>query len=418
MNETKPLPVDTILMLILGTVYIGAHGEALATLLMLPVGSYIFLDTLARSSVLHISHRILFNLKLGLATLTVFLVVVLPATLWMLRRQATAPWEYIHDSAIQTEESIKYLLGGKNPYTENYLITPLAQWPHKVHGLEENPALYHNVYLPFTFLFSIPFYVLVKYVAGWYDQRLVYLFLFVCTLWPLMKHAAKPTRKLSLLIVFGLNFLAAPYMVDGRNDIFVMFWLILSTYLLQENRITLSALALGLACASKQTAWLFVPFFLTYVWGKAPSSGKRTSLRKAYPLLLVPVLVILPFLLWDAAAFLDDTYFYLSGQAASSFPIAGFGFGGLLLTFGFIRDRTVYFPFILFQAAFCLPLLAILLRKQLSSNSVRQCWLGYGLLLLTFAFFSRFFHDNYLGIVVNALALGLLSEDVLAEAQR
>jgi uncharacterized membrane protein len=416
MTRSTPLPIDTILLVILGTVYVAGVNEALGALLMLPVGSYILLDTLARSNILNISPPRLFDLKLVLLMLTISLVVILPTISQMMIRQAAEPWQYVHDGTIQIEESIKYLLQAKNPYTEDYLRTSMAQWEYTVEGVEENPALYHNAYLPLVFLFSTPVYLVVNHLTGWYDQRLVYLCLFVCTLWPLMKHAAKPSRKLSLLIVFGLNFLAAPYMVEGRNDSFVMFWLILSTYLLQKDKITLSALSLGLACASKQTAWLFVPFFLVYVWGKAPSPGEWTSLRKACPLFLVPLLVILPFLLWDAAAFLDDTYWYLSGQAVSSYPIRGFGFGGLLLTLGFIRDRTIYFPFIIFQAALCLPLLIFLLRRQSSENTVKRCWLGYGLLLLTFAFFSRFFNDNHLGIVVNALALGLLSEDVLLEA--
>jgi len=416
MNETKRMPMDTILMIVLGTVYVAGVNEALGALLMLPVGSYILLDALSYSSILGISLERLFGLKLALAMLTIFLVVVLPTISWMMTRQATSPWQHIIDGGLQTEEAIKYLLQGKNPYAEDYLETPLVNWSHPIEGVDENPALYHNVYLPFSFLFSIPFYLFVKNVTGWYDQRLVYLFLFVCTLWPLMKHAEEPTRKLSLLIVFGLNFLAIPHIVMGGNDSFVWFWLIVSTYLLRKDKITLSALSLGLACASKQTAWLFVPFFLTYLWGKAPSRRKWAYLSRAYPLLVVPSLVILPFLLWDAAAFIDDTYLYLSGQAASSFPIQGFGFGGLLVALGLLQDRTIYFPFILPQAAFSLPLLFFLLRRQLSDNTVKRCWLGYGLLFLTFTFFSRFFHDSYLGIVVNALALGYLSEDVYVEA--
>ncbi len=411
MNEIKRLPIDTILMLILGTVYVAAVNEALGALLMLPVGSYILVAALSRSSILRVSPERLFSLKLGLAMLAIFLVVVLPTISWMMMRQANNPWQHIVDGGLQTEESIKYLLQRKNPYTEDYLGTPLAEWSHPIEGTKENPALYHNAYLPFVFLFSTPFYLVIKHITGWYDQRVVYLVLFICSLWLLMKHAAQPTRKLSLLIVFGLNFLAIPHVVMGGNDSFVWFWLIMSTYLLQKDRITLSAVSLGLACASKQTAWLFVPFFLAYLWIKAPSPKKWGSLREVYPLFVVPLLVVLPFLLWDAAAFVEDTVFYLSGLATSSFPIRGFGFGGLLLNLGLIRDRTTGFPFVVFQAAFCLPLLVILLRRQLSDNTVKRCWLGYGLLLLTFTYFSRFFHDNYLGIIVNALALGYLAED-------
>jgi hypothetical protein len=411
MTRTKLSSIDTIFLLVLVIPHFIDASAVTGALLVLTVVSYILLDTLGPSSMFDLSLDRLFTLKLLLVMLTISLVVVLPMMSGMIMRQATTPGQYIHDGAIQTEESIKYLLEGKNPYTEEYLGTPLAEWEFALPELEENPALYHNAYLPFIFLFSIPFYVVVKHLTGWYDQRLVYLLLFVCTLWPLMRHATKPTRKLSLLIAIGLNYFASFHTVWGVNDSFVMFWLIMSTYLLQQDRITLSALSLGLACASKQTAWLFVPFFLIYLWGKAPSPKKWTSLRKAYPLLLAPLLVILPFLLWDAAAFVDDTYLYLSGQAASSYPIRGFGFGCLLLTLGLIRDSTIYFPFILFQAAFCLPLSFVLLRSQLSDNTVKRCWLGYGLLLLIFTFFSRFFNDTYLGMIVCAIGLGYLAED-------
>jgi len=418
MSQAKRLSIDTILLVVVGTACIARVDQLSAALLILTLGSYALLDTFAWSDIPNIWVQRIFSVKLTLALLAISLVVILPTISGMVMRQSTAPWQYIHDGAIQIEESIKYLLQARNPYAEDYLETPLVEWEYAFEGEEENPALYHNAYLPFMFLFSTPFYILVTHVAGWYDQRLVYLCLFVCSLWLVMKHAAKPTRKLSLLVVFGLNFFAASYRIWGGNDGFVMFWLLTTTYLLQKGKVTLSALSLGLACASKQTAWLFVPFFLTYLWTRAPSPHKWTSLGKAYPLFLVPVLVIVPFLLWDATAFFDDTYLYLSGQAALSYPIAGLGLGGLLLALGFIGDKTSYFPFILFQAAFCLPLLLWLLRSQLSSNTVKQCWLGYGLLLLTFTFFSRFFSDFYLGLIVNALALGHLSEDARLKAHK
>lgn len=416
MNRRKPPSIDVILLLVVGAPLVPQVDQVVGALLILTIGSYAVLDTVARSSLWAAPVPRVFNLKLTLVMLAIFLVVVLPTVSGIMMRKATTPWQYIHDGAIQIEESIKYLLQAKDPYAEDYLGTPLAEWEYAFEGEEENPALYHNAYLPFIFLFSTPFYLIVTYVTGWYDQRLVYLLLFVCTLWPLMKHAAKPSRKLSLLIVFGLNFFAASYTIWGGNDGFVMFWLIVSTYLLQKDKTTLSALSLGLACVSKQTAWLFVPFFLAHLWIKAPGPRKWASLRKAYPLFLVPLLVILPFLLWDAAALVEDTFLYLSGQTASSYPIVGLGFGGLLVAAGLIRDNTVYFPFMLFQAIFCLPLLVFLLRSQLSDNTVRRCWLGYGLLLLTFTFFSRFFSDFYLGIIVNAIALGYLSNDARPEA--
>ena len=96
-----------------------------------------------------------------------------------LLRQGSGPASYSHDGGvIQTEATIDYLLHGKNPYVEDYLKTPMAEW-----GINEfRTALYHYPYLPWTFLFSAPFKLLASGVIGWYDQRFVYLLLFALTL--------------------------------------------------------------------------------------------------------------------------------------------------------------------------------------------------------------------------------------------
>jgi len=190
-----------------------------------------------------------------------------------------------------------------------------------------------------------------------------------------------------------------------------MFCLVMSSYLLMKNRIGLSALCLSLACASKHTAWLFVPFFVTFAWTQAPSGGKLTAIRNICPVVIVPALLILPFVMWDAPAFVDDTLLYMSGQAATSYPIRGLGVGSLLPGIGVIDDKNAYFPFMLLQAASCLPLLAFLLKRRVSLNTVRQSWLGYGLLLLTFAFFSLFPNHDLPGVAVTVVGIGLLVQD-------
>ncbi|HUW96915.1 MAG TPA: hypothetical protein VMW58_14120 [Anaerolineae bacterium] len=418
MRQTKWLAVDTILMLILGAGSVASVTDALGSLLILLTGGYLLLDLAwGRTSPVARTRR-LYLAKVSIVMLAVSIAVVLPAISMIFLRQSTSPERHIHDGALQTELSIEYLLQGKNPYAEDFRNTPLAawHWDSATQGTEENPALDHNAYLPFTFVLPIPLYVLFTKVLGWYDQRIVGLLLFLCAFWPLARHAQQQERKLSLLILFGLNLFFAPFTAWGGNDSVVLFFLVMSTYLLIEDRMTLSALSLGLACASKQTAWLFVPFFLTYVWVKAPTGGKISAFRKTYPLFLIPLLLILPFILWNPSAFLDDTLFYMSGQSASSYPIRGVGIGALLFTIGVVSDKSAYFPFALLQGASCLPLLIFLLRRQTSLNSIRQCWLGYGLLLLTFSCFSRFFNHSLLGMVVIAIGIGLLAEDQHGEA--
>ncbi|MDH4208922.1 MAG: DUF2029 domain-containing protein [Anaerolineae bacterium] len=407
----KTLPLDTIVLLLLGTACISRLDEFSAAFLIILLGVYALLDLVASPAEGSGATRRVRLAKLAIVLMSVSLVVVLPMLSRMLLRRSTAPWLYVHDGAIQTEESIRFLLRGQNPYTEDYLETPLAEWDYSSAPSEVNPALYHNAYLPFNFIFSAPFYTLTTWLTGWYDQRVVHLLLFVGASWLYMRHANSATRRLSLLAIFGLNFFGVPNVVWGGNDVFVFFWLVACTYLLRQDRTTLAAICLGLACASKQTAWLFVPFFLTYVWSTERQPGASTRLRKVYPVVLVPLLVMLPFLLWDAASFVDDTYLYLSGRTAFSYPISGIGFGGLLLTLGLVDDKHAFFPFILLQVSACVPLLIFLLRRQWRHGTVQRCWYGYALMLLFFEFFSRFFASYYLGTIVNALGLGYLSED-------
>jgi hypothetical protein len=418
MRQSRWPSIDTLILLALGTAAVASVTDALGALIVLLVGCYVLLDTAAPSDLSRGSTPTLYKAKLILVMLAVTVTVLLPAVSMMVMRRSTSPEHYVQDGALQTELAIEFLLQGKNPYVEDYRDTPLAAWAwdSAEEGTAENPALDHNAYLPFTFLFSLPFYAILEHVAGWYDQRIVYVLLFFCTFWPLARHAAQRDTKLALLILFGLNFFSAPYTAWGGNDSLVMFCLVLSGYLLTRDRMGLSALCLGLACASKHTAWLFVPFFVTFVWIKTPSDAKLTALRNICPVVIVPALLILPFVLWDAPAFVDDTLLYMSGQAATSYPIRGMGVGGLLLALGVIHDKNAYFPFTLLQAATCLPLLAFLLRRQISLNTVRQCWLGYGLLLLTFTFFSRFLNHSVLGLAVTAIGMGLLVQPDLAES--
>jgi hypothetical protein len=412
MEHTWRVHIDAIFMLILGAGSVVSLTDSLGSLIVLLTACYLLLDVVSRRGALHTSSLTTYQLKLTILLIAVSVAVLLPAISMIVLRRSSSPENYIQDGALQTELAVGYLLEAKNPYAEDYRNTALAawDWDAAAEGVAENPALEHNAYLPFTFVFSLPFYVISTMLVGWYDQRFVYLPLFLLTFLPLGQHAVQRGRKLSLLILFGLNLFVAPYTAWGGNDCLVLFWLVMSTYLLLENRTTLSALTLGLACASKQTAWVFVPFFLTYLWVKATSTNKLGGIRATCVLFIVPALLILPFLLWNPSAFLDDAFFYMSGHSASSYPIRGIGIGSVLLATGIIPDETAFYPFALLQAAFCLPLLALLLRLQISTNTVAQCWLGFGVLLLVVSVFSRFFNQTMLGVVISAVGVGLLAE--------
>ncbi len=69
--------------------------------------------------------------------------VLLPTGKLILLRQGSGPASYAHDGGvIQTEATVQFLLEGKNPYREDYVDTPMAEWGFSRY----RTALYHYPY--------------------------------------------------------------------------------------------------------------------------------------------------------------------------------------------------------------------------------------------------------------------------------
>ncbi len=334
-------------------------------------------------------------------------IAIAPTVLGIYLRQVSAPHLFVHDGVIQTEEAVKFLLAGKNPYAENYLDTPLAMWTFTEGNLTENPALYHSAYLPFLFLFSMPFYLLFQATVGWFDERVIYLTLFLAAVFLVRRLARTPGRQRALMLAISLNPLFVPFLIEGRNDVFVLFWLGLSLVSLHADRPYGSAIYFALACASKQTAWFLAPFYFLYS-SRAHSFSKLA--RQFFLCAAVFIAIVLPFVLWDPNAFIDDLFRYTAGTTAHSYPIKSIGFGGLALALGWIPNNAAYFPFDLLQLAFGLPTFVLLLLYQRARNSASRMWIAYAAMTVVIAFFSRVFNDNHLGYVLSLFALGALSD--------
>ena len=85
--------------------------------------------------------------------------------------------------------------------------------------------------------------------------------------------------------------------VGGNIDVLCFLLLILAW--LCSERSWLSVLFLGLACATKQTAWFFVPFYLVLIWQRA---GRFEAVKRLLITGIIALLINLPFILWDAHA--------------------------------------------------------------------------------------------------------------------
>jgi len=367
-----------------------------------------------------------YRLKLILLYGIIALLVVGKTVLLINLRQLRGPASYAHDGGvIQTEVTIGYFLNGLNPYVEDYVDTPMAEWGFS----EYRTALYHYPYLPWTFIFSTPFQWLSTALLGWFDQRLVYLLLFIMTLVWVHRLVSQPQERLIALAVIGLNPLAGVSLIFGENDPFVFAWIVLALWLLQTGSIKsattrhwLASAAFGLACASKPTAWFLAPFWLLYIlrnsWGERlipPRSSWRNQaiilLRRAWSLPAVALLIIGPYAVWNPDAMYDDVWRWSAGQGETGYQIWGWGASNYVLAFGWVSDRFAYWPFIIPGFIVTAPLLLFLLWRQLRHNNLNMMLYAYVLLLLPFFYTSRFLQPNYLGYMLGFLTLAILMDE-------
>jgi hypothetical protein len=374
-----------------------------------------------------LSQKVIFGIKMGLVCAIILIVVVGQTALFIGLRHITGPAAYTHDGGvIQTEVTIDYLLAGVNPYVADYLNTPMALW-----GTEYRTALYHYPYLPWTFLFSAPFYLSSQAALGWFDQRFVYILLFVLTLALAQSLVRRPVEKLGVVIVIGLNPILASDVIFGQNDSFVLFWIVLALWLLRLGETRgkgwprlLSAAVLGLACASKSTAWFLVPFWALYLvrdeWEVGEDGKPRLSslgrwlgalVRRGWPLVAVFILVVGPWFVWSPAAMFDDIWRWSSGTADTPYQIRGWGLSNFVLAFGLVPNRLAYWPFWLTEIVIVTPILIALLWRQVRLNTLGAMLYHYVLLLFAFFYVSRFLNENYLGYLLAFFAMAYFSEE-------
>jgi len=361
-----------------------------------------------------------------LAAIVVF-AVILPTAKLILLRQGSGPASYTHDGGvIQTEATIRFLLEGKNPYTEDYTNTPMAEWGFSAY----RTALYHYPYLPWTFLFSAPAYLLGQAV-GFYDQRLIYLLLFVVMLW--LARSLAPARRaaLALVAVLALNPLMALDVIFGQNDVFVLAWLIIALAAWERWRqqraaghsgrwlLPIAAVCFGLACASKPTAWFMAPFFGLLLIHDDPALATGgwqalwralpRLLRRALPAIATFLIVLVPYLIWDAWSLYDDVWRWSSGQGPTGYQIWGWGASNFVLAGGLVADRFAQWPFWIVQIALATPVLIWFVMRQMRSNTLSNASWHYGLFLFVFFYGSRFLNENYLGYILAFLAIGIFA---------
>src|SRR5713101_5642492 len=186
--------------------------------------------------------------------------VVAPTIASIVLRETGRPYTYIHDGALMIEYAARKLLLGQNPYVADYLDTPLFYWP-----MVNNPALYHLTYFPSLFLITVPFVWAFDHLGIFWDQRYLYLPAFLATLAVVPLLVKKTDHRIALVALVGLNPQLFPFVIEGRNDFFVLLLLFAGIALLMRERRTASSLAFAAAGAAKLHALVALPFVVTYL---------------------------------------------------------------------------------------------------------------------------------------------------------
>jgi hypothetical protein len=172
-------------------------------------------------------------------------------------------------------------------------------------------------YPALSFLTLLPFVALHDYnVQPFY---LLCYFLLVLLAWKWTQHELRPW--VILLAVANVPMLAST--MGGNLDIFYTLLIVLAWRL--RDRRWFSALFFGLALASKQIAWYFVPFYFIMNWRLY---GFKEAVYRLLFAGTLGLLINLPFILWNPQAWLSGV---LAPVADPMFPM-GVGIVNLSVT--------------------------------------------------------------------------------------
>jgi hypothetical protein len=318
----------------------------------------------------------------------------------------------IGDGAYQIQLARNLLMRGVDPYGFDYTGTGLerAPWGQPF----ANPALHHLDYWPGTIVLPLPLQAAFQFVTGWWDERIWLLLVgagvFVLLRW-LLPGAAGRMAALAFFLIPGHSLLA----VLGDNDLPMIGLLLAATLAIGRRRFVVGAVVIGLAIATKQTALIALPVLVA--WGFASGISWRSLPRYAGLAGLAVLALVVPFLAWNASAFVRDTVLYNVGSGEEAYPIQGIGLSTWLLQAGIIHGARDAFPFLVIQLPLVLAVWVFgwrwLLHHRLAGDAI--FWVG--LAFFVFLFTNRFAQPTYLLLGVELMAVGVISRLAAARAE-
>jgi hypothetical protein len=337
-------------------------------------------------------------------------MVLVPCVLQMHYRAWSGPHTWCHDSVLQFEEAIRMVRHKRNPYKEDFSKTALPHWK----DWSANPAIHHFVYPPLLLYFSVPVEALSRAVlwkmpagveslgARFYDQRIVVLGFFTGLLALFWHYLREHPHRVAVTALVALNPWFGPFVVEGRNDAALLFWVAGAWIAYETGHRRYGHLMLGLAIATKTLLLPMIPFV---------AIAHRRDWRVCLGLLIAPLaFTSMPYLVADAPAYLGDLFGAAAGLGAHPFEIrgpGGLGFANLVLAMGWVKSPQSYFPFSIFQAAAYAPCLFYGYRSLQKDPGNGNVFLWSAGAVFGVLFFGRFIHDNYIG---SLLSIAVISQ--------
>jgi hypothetical protein len=213
----------------------------------------------------------------------------------------------VKSDVLVVEQAAVSLLDGRNPYVVVHDDGALATWPAW--------AQEHFPYLAAVLAVGVP-----RAIAGpapWTDPRLVYLVIALVTAVPslLRSGLSAESRLRAFQVLFVLVTGAALAFTSGK-EILVLGLLLASLIALHRGHALVSGVTMGAAAAMHQLAWVVLPI-LAFMPPRTP--GRRAAMTAT----AIAIAVVVPFLVWDAGAFIEDAVLYPLGfgQPASASPL-------------------------------------------------------------------------------------------------
>jgi len=248
--------------------------------------------------------------RVWLALFVVVGAVLLPLGLEVAWRARTSPGQHAQAEAILTEEAAKALVHGRDPYAVTYLHGPLATRPL---GTKT-----HFPYLPGMIAFGLPRALVgdgpIADARVWFGVAT--LAIGGAALAVARSPASTRLRALQWLVVLPTG---ALLMATGGDDLPVLALMLLAVVLAGQDRPVAAGIALGVAAATKQTAWILIPFLVVAI---ARTDGRRVAGKLAAAGAVVAVPVIATFALWNPGAFWEDAVRFPLGLGNQRSPAA------------------------------------------------------------------------------------------------